>query len=96
MSHINNATQIRPPTGPANPELFREILTLAADVGSEWSVVMINPEARRWISESFPGLKMTHHRDFFDYVYKSDDLAKLEGKTYLQTRKRINRFNRSY
>ena len=36
------------------------------------------------------------HRDYFDYVYLSSDLAELSGSTYSKIRNRLNKFKRNY
>ncbi len=42
------------------------------------------------------GLKVTSDRDYFDYIYKTDDLANFKGRKYDGKRNHINKFLKTY
>ena len=48
------------------------------------------------IKENNTVLKITEERDWFDYLYKSEDLINLIGKKYSSVRNNINVFNKLY
>ena len=96
MTQLNAEIRFRPPSGKPNIDLLRQVLTLAIKEGSDYPFGVIEAEKKEWISKNFPKLKFLEHRDYFDYVYLSSDLAELPGTSYRKIRNRLNKFKRNY
>ncbi len=95
-STINGGTSFRPPIGPKNPDLIGDVIDLAAREGGDRPVLVLDPANEAWIRELYPDLPLHADRDFFDYIYRTEDLADLTGKGYATIRRQINRFGREY
>ncbi len=96
MTLIDGIPRVRPPSGPRDRKLFRELMELSKEHGTEYKMVLIDCETRDWLSSSFKCVDFIKHEDYFDYVYLAKDLAELRGKKYLKIRNKINKFNRQF
>ena len=96
MTQLNNEIRLRPPSGKQNVELLKQVLSLAVKEGSDEPFGVVNVKIKEWISKEFPKLKFLEHRDYFDYVYRSSDLASLPGSSYSKIRNRLNKFIKKY
>jgi hypothetical protein len=94
-STIDGKTTFRPPIGPRDEGLLREVIRLALDFGDTVPFVLVDDESREWIQETFPGIELSLDRDYAEYVYRSSDLANLPGKDYLTIRHQVNKFRRN-
>ncbi|MDD1712616.1 MAG: phosphatidylglycerol lysyltransferase domain-containing protein [Methanoregulaceae archaeon] len=94
-STIGDNTTFRPPIGPPDETLLRELIRLAVDFGDEVPLVLIDTEAREWILEVFPELELREDPDYAEYVYLSSMLADLPGKEYVTIRHQLNKFRRN-
>lgn len=57
----------------------------------------ITPDAQEKLEEAYPGdFHYIPERDYFDYIYLREDLAKLVGKKYQSKRNHINKFRKQY
>ena len=74
-STIDGNTRYRPPIGPRHPELLADLMALAAQSGDDHSLVVVDPQSKEWISALYPQLNLYPERRYFDYVYRSADLA---------------------
>lgn len=55
------------------------------------------PEMRNRLEEVYPTLfEYSSDRNFFDYIYKREDLAELKGKNYQPKRNHVNKFRKEY
>ncbi len=95
-STIDGETTFRPPIGPKDPALLREVLELAASAGGKTPLISLDPDSTAWIRTLYPDLTLHPDRDFFDYIYRADDLAKLPGGDYLTIRRNLNKFRREF
>ena len=95
-STIEGATRFRPPIGPRDPELMRELLRLALDESDEMPITLIDSDTAQWMLEIDPTLVLVADRDHFDYVYSAADLAELPGKHYVKIRSHIHKFRKHY
>ena len=95
-STINDVTSFRMPIGPRNPDLIGDVIDLAAREGGDTPLWILDPANEAWIRELYPDLPLHASRDFFDYIYRTEDLADLAGKGYATIRRQINRFEREY
>lgn len=86
----------RPPVGPWRPDLVREVMEFSQAQGWETKLTMIGERTAELIGKDLPDLELVTHRDYFDYVYLSSDLADLPGKQYLKIRNYLNKFRRTY
>ncbi len=96
MTKPEGQLRIRAPSGPQNIELVKELMQLARDSGTDYLLMLINNEQKKWMSSNIECVNFVQHRDYFDYVYLASDLAELQGKRYLKIRNKINKFNRKY
>lgn len=94
-STIGENTKFRPPLGPKNPDLMRDLFRTAVAYGDEKPVVLIEKDTRDWILEQYPKLPLHADRNYFEYVYRTDDLADLPGQKYQNIRRQLNRFQRN-
>ncbi|MBP1928508.1 hypothetical protein J2741_001055 [Methanolinea mesophila] len=94
-STIEGETKFRPPIGPRDPALLKELIRLAIAEGDDTPLVLVDEETRAWIMTLYPDLELTPDRDYFEYVYRTDDLAGLTGKQYLTIRRQLSRFRRN-
>jgi hypothetical protein len=60
------------------------------------SLRVLDPINEAWIRELYPDLPLHPNRDFFDYIYRTEDLAELSGKDYATIRRQVNRFGREH
>ncbi|MDD3070727.1 MAG: phosphatidylglycerol lysyltransferase domain-containing protein, partial [Methanoculleus horonobensis] len=71
-------------------------IDLALREGGEIPLRALDPANEEWLRERYPDLPLHENRDFFDYVYRTEDLAELAGKGYATIRRQVNRFEREY
>lgn len=95
-STIKGVTRYRPPIGPRDPDLMRELLELALSESDEMPIALIDPDTAQWMRKIDPGLVLLPDRDHFDYVYRAANLAELPGKHYVKIRSQINKFRKKY
>jgi hypothetical protein len=93
-STVAGETRFRFPVGPSDPEVTREVLRLSLEAGGSTPFVVFNGADRDELAGICPGLVLHPFRSFFEYVYRSSDLADLPGKPYLTIRHQLNRFHR--
>ena len=94
-STIEGETKFRPPIGPRDPALLKDLIRLAVKEGDETPLVLVDEETREWIKSLYPDLVLTPDRDYFEYVYRTTDLAALSGRKYLTIRRQLSRFRRN-
>lgn len=94
-SAIDGHLRFRAPVGPEDPELLRDLFSLAKTESPDGRFFILEPTARERIAALYPALPLHPARELFEYVYRSSDLADLPGKGYLTIRRHINRFNRN-
>lgn len=95
-STIDGVTAFRMPIGPKNPDLIEDVIDLALREGGDTPLWVLDPITEAWTRELYPDLPLHPDRDFFDYIYRSEDLAELAGKDYATIRRQVNRFGREY
>jgi len=95
-SKINNQIRLRPPIGKRKKNIFDQVLKLAKEQDVDYPLGMIDAETKEWMKEKYPKLFFKAHRGFFDYVYLTSDLAKLQGSGYSKIRNRVNKFKKNY
>lgn len=96
MSKVRNRIRFRPPSGKPNKDIIKQVLQLAKKSPSKYPFGLIDTKTKDWLSKNYPRLEFTPHRDYFDYVYLSSDLAELPGTNYRKIRNRLNKFTRNY
>ena len=94
-STVAGKTRFRMPIGPRDPEILAEVVDLAVREGEETPLVMFGAEDRAWFRKQYPEIPLHPHRAFFEYVYRTADLADLAGKPYQTIRHQLNRFRRN-
>ena len=95
-SKINDKIRFRPPSGVFKKEVFDQVLKLAKMQESDYPFGVIDLKTKEWMSKIYPKIKFDKHRDFYDYVYLSNDLAELKGSSYAKIRNRLNKFKKNY
>jgi hypothetical protein len=94
-STIDGVTRFRPPIGRRDPELLKEVIRLAYEVGDQQPVVLIDRPMSTWIQSLCPTVQVVPDRNHFEYVYRAQDLADLSGGSYLNIRHQLNRFRKN-
>jgi len=94
-STIDGTTRFRPPVGPRDADLVKEVIRLACRESDDEPVVLIGPETSIWIQSFCPDLTIIPDRNHFEYVYDARDLADLSGGSYLNIRRQLNRFRKN-
>ena len=82
---------IHVPIGEPDAELIKELLIFARDNG--YALEIYDEENLACIQETYPDIPITENRNYFEYVYSTENLANLKGKKYLNIRGQINTFN---
>jgi len=95
-SNINNQIRLRPPSGKFKKDIFNQVLRLAKKQDSDYPFGVIDEDTKDRMSKEYPKIKFMEHRDYFDYVYLSKDLAYLTGSSYAKIRNRLNKFKKNY
>jgi hypothetical protein len=93
-STVGRETRFRFPIGPRDPGITREVLRLSLEPGGSTPFVVFNGGDRNYLARICPRLVLHPFHGFFEYVYRSSDLADLPGKPYLRIRHQLNRFHR--
>ena len=93
-STVNGETRFRFPIGPYDEEMTGEVIRLSLEAGGSTPFVVFNGEDRNYLAGICPELVLHPFRSFFEYVYRTSDLATLPGKPYLTIRHQLNRFRR--
>ena len=96
LTKIHQDIRFRPPIGKQNKQKLEQLFKLAQQEGSLEPIGVIDTPSKKWISQVFPNMNFTEHRDYFDYVYKASDLAMLQGSSYAKIRNRLNKFKNKY
>jgi hypothetical protein len=94
-STIDSRTKFRPPIGPHDPELLEDVIALCLQEGDDTPLVLVDAEARARIEQQYPDLPLYPDRNYFEYVYRADDLALLPGSQYQNIRRHLNRFRKN-
>ncbi|HSQ89806.1 DUF2156 domain-containing protein [Romboutsia sp.] len=94
MTIINNQVQFRNPMGRHDREICYQVLKLAKNVESNYSLGFIDHTSKVYLTKNFPKLEFIPQRGYFDYVYLSSELAKLEGEKFRKIRNRLNKFKK--
>lgn len=93
---VEDETTYRAPIGDPDPTLFEEILALAQTCGGKMAMDFYD-EADVWYMKNLhPETPVYTNRGFSEYYYKSEELAELRGRKYLNIRSQINKFNTAY
>jgi hypothetical protein len=82
------------PSGKTHNDLFKQVLILAQK--QDAILGFIKQQEKEFITTRFPTLQIIEHRDYFDYVYRAEDLAELPGTKYAKIRNRLNKFKKNY
>jgi hypothetical protein len=82
----------RTPIGPRNKDILDAVVDLALETGQENPLLVLEPWQQLWVREVRPDLVLSQDRNFSEYVYRTEDLAVLPGKSYLMIRKQLNRY----
>jgi uncharacterized protein len=96
MTMKDGKPYFRPPIGEKDVRLLRDLLDLCRHEGGEMPLVGVEKGAKEWIGSVHPGIVWVADTGAFDYVYLTDDLARLAGQGYRIQRGHVNRFRKSY
>ena len=94
MSNDVDGTVLHPPSGKVSLDLYKQVMALAVQEDAFFG--FIKKQEKDLLAAQFPTLKIVEHREFFDYVYRADDLAELAGTKYAKIRNRLNQFKKNY
>ena len=93
LSRDKNGILFHQPVGKYNADLFKQVMKLAVKEDAVFG--FIKTEEKKLLSSHFPSLEFVQDRDFFDYVYRASDLAKLSGTKYGKIRNRLHKFTKN-
>ena len=96
MTKSKDNIQFRPPIGTYSHNLNKEIMKLANKEGGQIPYGMIPSSIKNNLLQSYPEVAFINHRDYYDYVYLTIDLAELSGKPYSKIRNRLNKFIKNH
>jgi len=94
-STIDGKTSYRPPIGPRDPAVLHTVMQLAARSMDPRPLSLIEPDVKEWIAQLYPGIHFVEDRDYYEYIYRTEDLADLAGRKYLTIRRQLHRFMRT-
>jgi uncharacterized protein len=94
ISKDADGTVLHPPSGKPSLDIFKQGMALAKK--EDMIFGFIKKQEKEFLLTHFPKLQIVEHREFFDYVYRADDLAKLAGTKYGKIRNRLNQFKKNY
>jgi hypothetical protein len=93
---VDEQTTFRAPIGDPAPNLFEKVLALAKEEGGEMAMDFYNEMDVRYMKNVHPETPVYNSRGFSEYYYRTEELAELHGKKYLNIRGQINKFNSEY
>ncbi len=93
---VDGQTSYHPPIGDPDPELFEEVLLLASREGGRMAMDFFDETDVQYMRDHHPETPVYTNRAFSEYYYKTEDLAELHGRKYLNIRSQINKFNAAY
>ena len=96
FSEIEGKIRFRPPIGENKKEVFDQVLNIAVTQNSDFPFGMVTSDKKNWMEKNYSNLRFIEHRDFFDYIYLTSDLADLSGSRYSKIRNRLNKFKKNY
>ncbi|HMK47178.1 MAG TPA: phosphatidylglycerol lysyltransferase domain-containing protein [Methanocella sp.] len=96
MSTVEGKIHFRPPIGPRNLPLLKELVHIAARTGDSEPIILIDQQSAGWMQSMYPRIDVIPDRDQSEYVYAAADLSGLQGRDYLYIRREINKFKRTY
>ena len=91
---VNECTTYRAPIGTADDSILRDVMDLAFATGVAQPLFLFEEDQIEAYQVLYPDLVFREDRNFFDYVYCTEMLAKLPGKEYLTIRKQLHKFDR--
>lgn len=78
-------------------EAFTAMLEHAEETGLKPNFGGVTKEQMEWIEAHYPGkFAFSESRDYFEYIYLSEDLAQLRGRKYHGKRNHISKFKNTY
>lgn len=94
--HEPGNISFRAPIGEFDSELFEDVFSLALEYGGAHPLSFPDAQYLQYMKENKPEYQLHPDRGYFEYYYKTEDLAKLCGKKYLNIRGQINSFKKRY
>lgn len=91
-SEIEGDYSFRGPFGEYDDDLLIEVLKLAKKYGTDHAYEIFDRTTLQRLLKYISKDVIVPERDFFDYVYRTESLADLPGKNFLNIRKQINKF----
>lgn len=74
-------------------KLFDELKEYAGNKNAPLKISSVNKENLCWLEECYGDkISVSANRDYFDYIYKTEDLIQLKGKKFHGKRNHIKRF----
>lgn len=93
-SEIDGDYSFRGPFGEYDDSLLTDTLKLAKEYGTDHAYEIFDRDTILRVLKYIPKDVITPERDFFDYVYTTEQLADLPGKDFFNIRKQINKFKK--
>lgn len=84
------------PLGGDREEAVRKLEAYVEKKGIPLIFAIVAKEEVDWVCARYPQAHVQPERDFFDYLYKTQDLLDLVGRRYRSIRNHISKFTRMY
>lgn len=92
---IHGHVTYRAPIGAADDSVLLDVMDLACATGHAQPLLLFEEDQIEAYQTLYPHLVFHEDRNFFDYVYRTETLAKLPGKDFLTIRKQLHKFHRT-
>ena len=92
LTEIDGVIRFRPPVGKQQKQVFENVMQLAEKQSPESTISLIDFQTKNKMIDYFPQLTFGEHRDYFEYVYLTSELADLPGAKFSKIRNRLNKF----
>ncbi|MCL2460586.1 MAG: phosphatidylglycerol lysyltransferase domain-containing protein [Euryarchaeota archaeon] len=92
---VDGNVTYRAPIGTADDSVLRDVMDLACATGNARPLFLFEEDQIEAYQALYPQHVFREDRNFFDYIYRTEMLAKLPGKEYLTIRKQLHKFHRS-
>ncbi|UOO37185.1 DUF2156 domain-containing protein [Oscillospiraceae bacterium CM] len=96
VKYLTGETAFTPPRGEPCPEkeAYDRIVDYCRQNGLIPRLCVVSEHRLEQVKLSYPDAEITTNRNWFDYLYQSEDIKNLSGRRYSGQRNHINRFQR--
>ncbi len=96
VNYLDGNTEFVVPFGSDSKEAYERISDYCEEKGLEMRICAVTNEHLAAIKEYYPNSVSYEMRDWFDYLYLSEDMINFAGRKFSGQRNHINKFKRLY